>query len=208
VYSVYQRLQAANPNVNVQPLNLAEPGAGAAYLYVEAQAAVAQKADFITILIGANDACTWPMASTDHFREEIDFALEVLKQRRPRPRIEMVSIPDVVQLWNIAHSHPLALLIWQLKECPSLMTNATSTAAADVRRRASVGRRIRAYNYQLASACKEYGDRCHWDRGRAHRGQIHAGAGRPGLLPPEHSRPTRTGQGIPSFRLDDGWAGC
>jgi lysophospholipase L1-like esterase len=56
VNSVYQRLQAANPEVNVKPLNLAQPGAGSAYLYVEAMAAVARKADYITILIGANDA--------------------------------------------------------------------------------------------------------------------------------------------------------
>jgi hypothetical protein len=38
------------------------------------------------------------MTSRRTFRADIDFALEVLKQRRPRPRIDMVSIPDVVQL--------------------------------------------------------------------------------------------------------------
>jgi lysophospholipase L1-like esterase len=169
VYSVYQRLRAANPHVNIQPVNLAEPGAGADYLYIEAMAAVERQADYVTILIGANDACRWPMTDPQTFRADIDYALEILEQRRPRPRIALVSIPDVVNLWTLAHDHLLAMLAWQFMECPSLMANAASTASADVHRRQSIGRRIQAYNRELRGACKEYGNRCHWDRGRAHR---------------------------------------
>ncbi len=169
VYSVFQRLRAARPDVNVQPVNLAEPGAGVGYLYTEVLAAVAAKADYVTILIGANDACQWPMISAREFREYLDGALDALREGRPRARVEILSIPDVAQLWKIAHGHPLALLIWQLRECPSLMVNATSTKAGDVHRRRSFAKRITAYNRELKKACKNYGRRCHWDGGRTHR---------------------------------------
>jgi hypothetical protein len=70
---------------------------------------------------------------------------------------------------KIAHDDQIAMLIWRLKACPSLMANATSTAEADVRKRRSISRRIRAYNRELAAACKKYGNRPHWDGERAHR---------------------------------------
>jgi lysophospholipase L1-like esterase len=170
VYSVFQRLRAAQPDVNVEPVNLAEPGVGVGYLYTEAEGAVTRKADYVTILIGANDACQWPMMSSRAFRAYLDEALAVLEDGRPAARVEILSIPDLGQLWRIEHSSPLALLIWQFKECPSMMTNAGSTAAANVRRRRSIGKRINAYNYELAQACKRYHRHlCHWDGGRTHR---------------------------------------
>ena len=171
VYSVHRQLQAAHPKVDVRPVNLAVPGAGVGYLYFQALEAVELKAAYLTILIGANDACRWPMIKAGEFRDEVDYALDVLKEARPRPRIDMVSVPDVVQLWKVTHRHPLARLIWRLQECPSLMMRSPSAAAADARR-ASIGDRIREYNYELAGACSAYGRRCHWDGGRAHRVQF------------------------------------
>ncbi|MGW4940395.1 SGNH/GDSL hydrolase family protein [Actinoplanes sp. NPDC004185] len=140
-----------------------------AHLSTEAMEAVERKADYVTILIGANDACQWLMISPQTFRAYLDDALQNLKQGRPRARVEIVSIPDLGKLWDIAHGNLMALMMWQLKECPSLMTNATSSAAADVRKRRSVAQHVNAYNRELAKACKRYGDRCHWDGGRAHR---------------------------------------
>jgi len=168
VHSVYRRLQAANPTVNIQAVNLAEPGAGAGYLYYQAIEAKARHADYVSILIGANDACRWPMIDAWDFRAEIEYGLDVLRLADPRPRVDMVSIPDVVQLWQVTHHRPIARLIWRLQECPSLMMNTSSTAIADERRE-SISSRIRQYNQELAEACAEYGKRCHWDGGRAHR---------------------------------------
>jgi hypothetical protein len=48
------------------------------------------------------------------------------------------------------------------------MMRSPSAAGADERRE-SIRSRIRAYNRELAEACLEYGHRCHWDGGRAHR---------------------------------------
>ena len=171
VHSVYRRLQAANPTVNVQPVNLAEPGARAGYLYSQAVEAMALHASFVTVLIGANDACRWPMIDAWDFRAEIDLGLAVLRRADPRPRVYLVSVPDVVQLWQVTHHRPLARLIWRLQECPSLMMKTPSAAAADERRE-SISSRIGEYNRELADACGKYGPRCYWDGGRAHRVQF------------------------------------
>ncbi|MET0493959.1 MAG: GDSL-type esterase/lipase family protein [Actinoplanes sp.] len=168
VHSVYRRLQAANPTVNIQPVNLAEPGVGASHLFLQGIEATALNAAYITILIGANDACRWPMIDARDFRAEIDSGLDVLRRADPRPRLYLVSIPNVVQLWQVTRRQPLARLIWRLQECPSLMMKMPSTAASDERRE-RISERIGEYNRELAEACVEYGKRCQWDGGRAHR---------------------------------------
>lgn len=140
-----------------------------AYLSEQAADAVTQHADYVTILIGANDACQWPMIDPPTFRAYLDDALTVLHKGRPTARIQIVSIPDLAHLWKIAHDNPLAQLAWRLKECPSLMTNPTSTAAADVRRRKLVEKHVDAYNRQAAKACKKYKNHCHWDKLWAHK---------------------------------------
>jgi len=171
VHSVYRRLQAANPTVNVRAVNLAEPGVGAGHLYSQAIEAMSLNAGYVTILIGANDACRWPMIDAGDFRAEIDLGLDVLRRKDPRPRVDMVSVPDVVQLWQVTQHRPLAKLIWRLQECPSLMRNSPSPAAADERRE-TISNRIREYNRELAEACAGYGQRCHWDGGLAYRARF------------------------------------
>jgi lysophospholipase L1-like esterase len=168
VFSVFQRLRQARKDVDVTAVNLGEPGAGVAYLYAEAEEAVRQRADYVTILIGANDACRWPMMDPATYRAYLDEALGVLREGRPHARVQMVSIPDLVRLWRIAHDNALARAVWRLGECPSLMINPASVAPTDVRRRRLVGQRVDAYNHVSALACKRYGSLCHWDHGWVH----------------------------------------
>ena len=83
VFSVYQRLRATRKDVDVKAVNLAQPGVGVAYLSQQASNAVAQQADYVTILIGANDACQWPMIDARTFRAYLDDALAVIREGRP-----------------------------------------------------------------------------------------------------------------------------
>jgi lysophospholipase L1-like esterase len=202
VDSLYQQLRARK-KVNVRPVNLAEPGDGVAHLAGQASTAVARKADYITILIGANDACQWPMMGRELFQAYVNDALEVIRRGRPKAHVAIVSIPDVVQVWKIAHGNLLAVLIWQLKECPSVMTRATSTAPADVNRRRTVARRVNAYNSELERACQNYGPRCHWDGGRAHRVKF-----TPKMVAIDYFHPSRRGQQeLARISLPPSWIG-
>ena len=175
VDSLYRRLKAARPGDRVSAHNEAAVGARAAALPDQAAAAVRAGADYVTVLIGANDACRGgidAMTGVTAFRADVDRALAVLKKGRPQARLMVVSIPDLNRLWEVGHTNDLAARVWSYGICPALLANPTSTAAADVQRRAAFRNRIDAYNGQLAGACRAYGSRCRSDGGAVHRSAV------------------------------------
>jgi lysophospholipase L1-like esterase len=175
VDSQYRRILAANPAIHDHERNLAVDGATAAGLLAQAQAAVAAKVDYVTILIGANDACrrtTAQMTTVSTFRNEIDNALAALQRGLGQARILVVSIPDLYRLWEIGHTNPVIRHVWSAGICPSLLVNADSMAASDVDRRRAVRDRIDEYDAALAAACQAYGRRCRYDSGAVHNYQF------------------------------------
>ncbi|MET8066315.1 GDSL-type esterase/lipase family protein [Micromonospora sp. NPDC005313] len=173
VESVYRRLRADAPGLRAY--NRAVPGARASALTGQARSAVRDKADLVTVLIGANDACRGDvddMTPVATFRDQVDAALGVLREGRPKARVLVVSIPDLYRLWQIGHTEPRAVRAWSRGVCPSLLADATSSTPAAVARRARVRDRIEAYDGQLRTACRAYGSRCRWDGGAVHRHRI------------------------------------
>ncbi len=171
VSSHYRRILAGNPAIRGHAVNLARPGATVADLAGQAGAAVAQRPDYVTILIGANDACR---PSIDQMTTKADFqarfgaALGTLHRGLPQARILVVSIPDVYHVWEVGHTNRIARDVWALGVCPSLLANPASTAPADAARRQRFRDRVDAYDAVLAAVCKEYGPRCRYDNGAAH----------------------------------------
>ena len=163
VNSHYRRILRANPAIKDREVNLAVPGARISDLNGQAEAAVKKPADYITILIGGNDACSGEMTAPNVFRAQLDGALEVLRKGFPKSQVLIVGIPNVFRVWEIGHTNKLALGVWKSGVCPNLLGNATSTAPADVARRNAFRDRISAYNHELAGACAGYGSRCRYD---------------------------------------------
>jgi lysophospholipase L1-like esterase len=170
VQSHYRRLRDDRPGLRAY--NVATPGARAAALTAQAGAAVRDRADYVTVLIGANDACHGgidAMTPVATFRTQLDQGLRVLRTGRPRARVLVVSIPDLYRLWEVGHTEPRAVRAWSHGICPALLADATSTAPAAAARRTAFRQRIDDYNAQLKAACRAYGTRCRWDGGAAHR---------------------------------------
>jgi lysophospholipase L1-like esterase len=170
VDSHYRRLLKSNRGLKAH--NAAQGSARADALAGQARTAVTAKAAYVTILIGANDACRPAIADmtpADTFRRQVDDALAVLKQGLPQARILVASIPDINRLWEIGHTRDVAVKAWSLGICQALLAAPTSTAPADVARRKAFQDRVEAYNSQLVAACKAYGARCKDDGGAAHR---------------------------------------
>jgi lysophospholipase L1-like esterase len=163
VNSHYRRILAANPAMADRARNVSRPGTTVASLPDQASTAGRRRADYITILIGANDACRGDMTSVDAFRDSFDSALSRLKRSMPGARLLVVSIPDVYRVWEVGRGSRVARAAWGGGVCPNLLTNPTSTAAADTERRLAFRDRISAYNRQLRSACEAYGSRCRFD---------------------------------------------
>jgi lysophospholipase L1-like esterase len=167
VNSHYQRILAINPSINGNNLNASRSGARVDEMPAQAQTVVAGGAEYVTILIGANDACTSSEASMTPvatYRGHIDQTLAVLRSGLPDARVLLISIPDIKQLWNVGRTNFFARTAWNLFNiCQSMLDNPTSFAAADVARRDRVQQRVIDFNTQLAQACAAYGPNCRFD---------------------------------------------
>jgi lysophospholipase L1-like esterase len=171
VDSHYLRIKNDNDRISGREHNYAVPGARADDLAQQARQAVKAKVDYVTILIGANDACTSTvdgMTSVTAFRSGVDNALKTLKKGLPKARVLVVSLPDLYRLWELGRDDTHAQRAWKLGICPSLLADPTSGDKADDDRRQRVKDRIDDYDDQLAAACKAYGKHCRWDHGAVH----------------------------------------
>jgi lysophospholipase L1-like esterase len=172
IVSHYERLVDANPKLAGNAHNFAAPKARAADLTSQARRAVEVKAQYVTLQIGANDACRGRLADMTtpaDFRVQLDRALAVLKNGLPNARVLVVSIPDVYRVWQIGHTNRVAVRAWAPDVCPALLANPTSLSDADADRRADFRDRINAYDRALEAACAAYGPHCRWDGGAVHK---------------------------------------
>ena len=167
VNSHYLRIRAVNPAINGRNFNDARSGAKAADMAGQAQTAVTQGVGYVTMLIGANDACTRTesaMTGVATFRAQIDAALSNLRTGLPAARVFVISIPDIRRLWEVGRTSSGARTAWALFGiCQSMLANPTSTAQADVDLRNRVRQRVVDFNAQLAQACAAYGSNCKFD---------------------------------------------
>lgn len=165
--SHYLRIQDVNPAISGNNVNAARSGARADEMPGQAETVVASGAEYVTILIGANDACTSSEASmtpVSEFRGHIDDALAVLRSGVPDARVMVISVPDIKQLWDVGRTSWTARTAWSLFGiCQSMLDNPTSFADEDVQRRDRVQQRVIDYNTELAAACAAYGPNCVFD---------------------------------------------
>jgi lysophospholipase L1-like esterase len=167
VDSHYLRLLAIGPAIKGHNLNFAVPGSTSADLAAQAQKAVAAKAAYVTILIGAQDACVSRephMTPVATYRARIDRALAVLAPAGVK--VFAASIPDIKRLWRIGKENVVAKSFWALgRICPTMLADAGSTAKKDQARRDRVRERVQDYNAEMANACAAYGPGCRYDGG-------------------------------------------
>jgi lysophospholipase L1-like esterase len=170
VNSQFQRIKAIDPERNPVANNDAVSGARASGLDDQAKKAASQDADYVTIEIGANDACrsdpNAQMTPTGTFRSQVKTALDDLVAADPMVYIEMLSIPDINRLHTIFTDpvNQAALDRWSaLHVCQNLLVRPLSTDQADVDRRAAFRAQVVAYNGALADVCAEI-KRCLYDK--------------------------------------------
>jgi lysophospholipase L1-like esterase len=162
VSSHYERIRAANPSITGRGYNDAVSGARMGDATSQAARAVGQGADYVTILMGANDLCTSSVESMTPvatFRSQFQQALAALDSGLPRrSHIFVSSIPDVYQLWNIYHTSSTAQFVWDVANiCQSLL----SPDRTDEQRNQVRERNI-AFNTVLQEECGKH-SRCRFD---------------------------------------------
>lgn len=161
ISSHYERLAALRPAIVGHDYNDAKSGAKARDLPGQAATAVSQGAQYVTVLMGANDLCTSSvstMTSTTDFRSQVHTALSTLTQGLPTAHIFVSSIPNIYQLWSVLHTNLLAEAVWAAAGiCQSML----STSNTEDQRQQVVARET-AFNQILADECQSVA-RCKWD---------------------------------------------
>ncbi|MGH8886577.1 MAG: GDSL-type esterase/lipase family protein [Egibacteraceae bacterium] len=164
VNSHYLRIRAENGSL--EAYNNAQSGAKVAALEGQAETAVRQDVEYVTILIGANDACASSesaMTSVRTFKSQFRAAMGTLRDGLPDAAIFVSSIPDIKRLWFIAKDQVNARLAWSTFDiCQSMLADPLSTDRADEARRDRVRQRVIDYNRALEQVCRE-DDNCKFD---------------------------------------------
>ena len=163
VRSHYERLLGANPAIANNSFNDARAGARMEEADDQAAVAVSQGADYVTILIGANDACTSSrstMTPVPDFRVQFRAAMETLTTGLPDSHVFVASIPNIRRLWRLFRDDPIARLVWSGARICQSMLSPTNTAAD----RRAVHERVQRFNAVLAEVCALYAS-CRYDGG-------------------------------------------
>ena len=165
-YSHYRRIQAVNFGITGRSYNHAVSGADMADLYGQVQGVIGRQAQYVTILMGANDVCASSeagMTDVAVFRAQFAAALGSLTTSLPSTRIFVSSIPDIYQLFSLYRYDLGANAVWAVAGiCQSMLAYPFSNLPADVERRARVRQRNIDYNTQLAQVCASY-TQCRFD---------------------------------------------
>ncbi|HVF06619.1 MAG TPA: GDSL-type esterase/lipase family protein [Frankiaceae bacterium] len=165
VRSHRQRLAEAAGR-DVEEHNLAVSGARVAGLADQVRQAVAARPEYVTILVGANDACRPSedsMTPAGEFARDFGTALDALVRGLPEARVLVASIPDLQRLWEIGRDVDRVHQTWErFGVCRSMLGAATDTSNAADERRRRVRARVVAFNAAMARACERH-PTCRWD---------------------------------------------
>ncbi|MEH0443739.1 MULTISPECIES: SGNH/GDSL hydrolase family protein [unclassified Streptomyces] len=147
--------------------NHAETGARMADLPAQMVRAAAEKPQLVAVMAGANDACrqsTAAMTSVADFRAQFEEALGTLRRALPKAQVYVASVPNLKRLWSQGRTNALGKQVWKLGLCPSMLGDADALDSAATLRRATVQKRVEAYNTVLKEVCAKDA-RCRFDGG-------------------------------------------
>jgi lysophospholipase L1-like esterase len=174
ITSHYERIRALKSSIYGHNYNDAKTGAKMRDAAGQAQAAVTQGADYVTILMGANDVCTSSratMTSVDDFQLQFAATMrELADGLPPDAHVFVSSIPNIYQLWQVLHTNVAAEAVWAIAGiCQSMLS--LSNTEPD---RQAVLAREEAFNQVLANVCSQY-TFCRFDSNATFNYQFSAG---------------------------------
>jgi lysophospholipase L1-like esterase len=145
-----------------QAHNLSVSGARMRDAPAQAEQAIAARADHVTFLMGANDACATSldqMTAPEDFRRDFERSLQILSGAA-QPGIFVASIPDIDHLRSLFEGDIRVTTLWEsFGICRTfLASNLTEPA------RQQATARLDAFNEILATSCGSH-PRCRFDGG-------------------------------------------
>ncbi|HYY04646.1 MAG TPA: SGNH/GDSL hydrolase family protein [Gaiellaceae bacterium] len=156
IRSHYERILSANANVLGHNYNDARSGAKMRDAAGQASAAVTQGAEYVTILMGANDVCTHSpstMTSVNDFEAQFTATMNELANGLPQgSHVFVSSIPNIYHLWQLFHTNVVAEFVWTVAGICQSMLSPLNTEQD----RQAVLAREQAFNQVLGDVCSRY----------------------------------------------------
>lgn len=169
VNSLALRVATRSPALAGNVYNVSRYGARMSDLFAQMTTVRAIKAEYVTVLVGGNDACTLTeaaMTPVDTFRKQFADAMTHLAEGSPQTRVLVMSIPDPTRLLAILGDNRRAVAVWDAFDiCQTALLRPLSTTPEDVARRERVRQRVADYNAALAEVCAR-SPGCRYDGGR------------------------------------------
>jgi len=201
IASHYERIRAQNPAIRGHRWNNAVSGAQMADAPGQARTTVGQGAQYVTILMGANDLCGWggTLTPTATFRAQFAETLAILRTGLPASHVFVASIPNLYQLWSILRTDPVAQVVWQAAGiCPSMLNFFNSPAD-----RQAVIDREHDLNDALRDVCATWSN-CRFDNDRTYNFAFT----RPMVSKLDYFHPSLSGQAtLSALTWDASWWG-
>jgi lysophospholipase L1-like esterase len=163
--SQYRQILRRNPAISGHEFNDARTGAKMVDLDGQVLTAKAQGAQYLTVLMGANDLCTSSAATmtpTATLRAQFTRALRDFTANNANAKVFVSSIPNLYQLWSVLHTNPVARGIWSTFGICQSMLGAANTEA----QRQQVVAQEAADNTAMQQVCEtQFAGQCRWDKG-------------------------------------------
>lgn len=162
ISSHYERILARNPGIRGRRSNNSVSGARMADAPGQARRAVEQGAQYVTVLMGANDLCgrDGKLTPTASFRARFQETIDTLRAGLPGTRVFVASIPNLYQLWRVLRTDPIAQAVWRVAGiCPAMLDVLNSPAD----RRRVVDRQLE-FQAVLRDVCAGWSN-CRFDGG-------------------------------------------
>lgn len=166
VNSQYRRLLARGAAISGHNANYAHTGAKVGEL--PTQMGQAGAAQYVTVLIGANDLCTSTVAgmtSETSFRISVRTGLDAYLGQNHTGLVFVSSIPDLYKLWQLGQTISGAPNTWTTFGICQSMLSTKGTADQRAANRAAVQQREAAFNTILQQECTSplSDGRCRYD---------------------------------------------
>lgn len=163
VQSHYRRAQNVFEG-EVYQLNLAKAGARSDAIEAQMENVVkklkGRELDYLTVMIGANDVCSWPAdhgERLDQFSTRVRNTLDQALAQNPNVKITLVPVPDMLLLYELGAETKTCKARWKiLNICAPLLQNNNADE------RAAFGQRVLDLNDSLSSIASEYPHAVHY----------------------------------------------
>ncbi len=103
----------------VKAYNVAIPGMRSKNLrkQVKRLLKAAPSPDYVTILMGANDVCSWKndyQEDLKKYKDNVQFAVEQIVHANPKAKILLVPVPKLKRLWDLGKNKKKCLKVWNV----------------------------------------------------------------------------------------------